>query len=47
LIVQLDFPFRGEISVSVAPFVRVLSEMGAAGVVHPPVGAAQQDKGGS
>lgn len=46
LIVQLDFPFRGEISVSVAPFVRVLSDMGAAAGVHPPAGAAQQDKGG-
>jgi len=45
LIVQLDFPFRGEISVSVAPFVRVLSEMGAAGGSHMPGGATQQDKG--
>jgi hypothetical protein len=44
LIVQLDYPFRGEISVSAAPFEHVLSEMGAAGGVHLPGGAAPQDK---
>jgi hypothetical protein len=45
LIVQLDYPFRGEISVSVAPFVRVLSEMGPAGGLHLTAGATQQVKG--
>jgi hypothetical protein len=37
LIVQLDFPFRGEISVSAEPFEHVLSEVAAAG----PAGAVR------
>jgi hypothetical protein len=37
LIVQLDYPFRGEISVSADPFERVLSDVGA----RPELGEAQ------
>jgi hypothetical protein len=37
LIVQLDYPFRGEISVSAEPFERVLSEVGAGGTAAPAV----------
>jgi hypothetical protein len=39
LIVQLDYPFRGEISVSAEPFEQVLSEVGAGGCAHQPPGA--------
>jgi hypothetical protein len=35
LIVQLDYPFRGQISVSVDPVERVLSEVGADGAQLP------------
>jgi hypothetical protein len=39
LIVQLDFPFRGEISVSAEPFEHVLSDVGAGGSADLPAGA--------
>jgi hypothetical protein len=39
LIVQLDFPFRGEISISAEPFEAVRSEVGAGGSAHQPPGA--------
>jgi hypothetical protein len=39
LIVQLNFPFRGKISVSAEPFEHVLSEVGAGGSAHLPPGA--------
>jgi hypothetical protein len=39
LIVQLDYPFRGEISVSAEPFEHVLSELGPPQGAHPPAGA--------
>ena len=41
LIVQLDFPFRGEISVSADPFEHVLTEVRAPGNVHPPADTTQ------
>jgi hypothetical protein len=41
LIVQLDYPFRGEISVSAEPFEHVLSEVGAHQGAYLPAGAAQ------
>ena len=41
LIVQLDFPFRGEISVSAEPFEHVLSEVGADRGASTPSGAAR------
>jgi hypothetical protein len=34
LIVQLDYPFRGEISVSAEPFEQALSKLGESGAVH-------------
>jgi hypothetical protein len=37
--VQLDYPFRGEISVSVEPFEHVLSKVGAGGSAHLSPGA--------
>jgi hypothetical protein len=46
LIVQLDFPFRGEISVSAEPFEHALSEVVAGGGATAPAGAAREDKGG-
>jgi hypothetical protein len=39
LIVQLDYPFRGEISVSAEPFEHVLSELGLPLGPHPPASA--------
>ena len=41
LIVQLDYPFRGEINVSAEPFEHVLSELNAE--LHPasPAGAVR------
>lgn len=39
LIAQLDFPFRGAISVSAEPFERVLAEVGAGGSASLPPGA--------
>jgi hypothetical protein len=41
LIVQLDYPFRGEISVSVDPIAHVLSEVGADQGAAAPSGAAR------
>jgi hypothetical protein len=41
LIVQLDYPFRGEISVSAEPFEHVLSEVGADRGASTPSGAAR------
>ena len=41
LIVQLDYPFRGEISVSADPFTHVLSEVGADQGASTPSGAAR------
>jgi hypothetical protein len=37
--VQLDFPFRGAISVSAEPFEHALSDVGAGGSAHLPAGA--------
>jgi Protein of unknown function (DUF4239) len=39
LIVQLDYPFRGNISVSAEPFDRVLHELGPDQGAHPPAAA--------
>jgi len=41
LIMQLDYPFRGEISVSADPFAHVLSEVGADLGAGAPSGAAR------
>jgi hypothetical protein len=37
--VQLDYPFRGEISVSAEPFENVLSELGPQPQPRSPAGA--------
>jgi hypothetical protein len=39
LIVQLDYPFRGEVSVSAEPFEHLLSELGPQADPHPSAGA--------
>ena len=44
LIVQLDYPFRGEISVSAEPFEHFLSELGPLQGAHPSAGAVLWDQ---
>jgi hypothetical protein len=46
LIWQLDFPFRGEISVSAEPLEHALSEVVAGGDAAALASAAREDKGG-
>ena len=38
LIVQLDYPFRGEVSISAEPLKHLLSELGPQLGLHPPPG---------
>lgn len=41
LIVQLDYPFRGEVAISSEPFEHLLSQLGPQLDPHPPTGTTR------